>query len=313
MATGFDLIGLLLILVMALSGLKKGFIDGVLKMVGVYAAIYASMNFNNYGTLILEPLINIPDAYKVTAGFVVVFLVVMYSITFISYLLRKLVTTMHLGILDRVGGITFGAVKAGLILSAVVWAFAMVPENMRGDWQKESKLYPIVEVFAANMVTIFSLEDELLMLQSTVGSLMGQGQDAILGKALGGAGEFGLSADALTKVGGEGILSEDGQSIIPDANNLLDGGTNPLDNPLLKKAMESLEGPQREIIEQALEAMQTGNANSLLEGAIKSKDASGASLMDEAMKYMNPTQKADMHGMLEQMDAELKTLQSREE
>jgi len=304
MAMGFDLIGIVLILVMAMSGLKKGLIDGVLKMVGVYAAIYSSMNYNQYGTMILEPLIAIPDAYKVTAGFILVFLVVMYSITFVSYLLRKLVTTMKLGSLDRIGGITFGAVKAGLILSAVVWAFAMVPVEMRGSWQKESKLYPIVEVFAANMVQIFSLEDELALLQTTVGSLMGKGQDKIMEQALGSVGDLGLDMDAITGVGGTGELSADGHSIIPG------GETDILQSEMMKKAMESLEGPQKAIIEQALESLQSGNASSLLEGAINSKDASGKSLMDEAMKYMDPTQKTDLHDLIKQMESEIKTQQN---
>ncbi len=304
MATGFDVIGLFLIIVMAMSGLKKGLIDGVLKMIGIYAAIYASMNYNQYGTMVLEPLVAIPEAYKVTAGFVLVFLVVMYSITFISFLMRRLVTTMHLGSLDRIGGITFGAVKAGLILSAVVWAFAMVPVEMRGTWQKESKLYPLVEVFAADMVRIFSLEDELALLQTTVGSLMGQGQEKMMQKALGSAGDFGLDMDAITGVGGTGELASDGESIVPEQ------GTDILESDVLKKAMESLEGPQKEIIEQALESLQSGNANSLLEGAIKSKDASGKSLMDEAMKYMDPTKKTDLHDLIKQMEAEIKTQQT---
>ncbi|MEA3287749.1 MAG: CvpA family protein [Candidatus Marinimicrobia bacterium] len=313
MATGFDVIGLLLILVMAMSGLKKGLIDGVLKMVGVYAAIYASMNYNQYGTLFLEPLISIPDAYKVTAGFVLIFLVVMYSITFASFLLRKLVKTMHLGAIDRIGGISFGAIKAGLILSAVVWAFAMVPESMRGDWQKESRLYPIVEVFAANMVQLFSLEDELALLQTTVGSLMGQGKDKMLEQALGGSGDImgGLDLDAITGMSGTGTLSRDGHSIIPGPGGLPGGAADIMQSEMMKKAMESLEGPQKEIIEQALQALQSGDANSLLEGAINSKDASGKSLMDEAMKYMDPTQKTDMHEMIQQMEAQIKTQQNR--
>ncbi|NQV15657.1 CvpA family protein [bacterium] len=303
MATGFDLIGLLLILIMALSGLKKGLIDGVLKMVGVYAAIYASMNYNQYGTLFIEPLISIPDAYKTGAGFVIVFVVVMYSFTFLAFLLRKLVTTMHLGIFDRVGGITFGVTKAGLILSAVVWAFAMVPQSLRGTWQQESKLYPLVEIFAANMVQIFSLDDELALLQTTVGSLMGQGQAGMLEQALGGV-------NANSKDREEGTLSEDGQSIIPHAGGRMDGSRDFSQNKVLQKALESLEGPQKEIIEKALEAMQTGNANSLLEGAIKSKDASGKSLMDEAMKYMDPTQKADLHDKIKEMEAEIQDPQN---
>ncbi len=313
MATGFDMIGLVLIFVMALSGLKKGLIDGVFKLIGVYAAVYASMNYNHYGTLFLEPLINIPDAYKTAAGFVVVFLVVMYSFTFMSWLLRKLATTLKLGFIDRLGGITFGAVKAGLVLSAVVWAFQIIPESMRGEWQQDSKLYPVVELFAENMVSIFSLEDELALLQETVGSIMGKSQDKLLEKALnsGGMGDLGLSMDAISKVGGTGTLSADGQSIIPSAGDLMKGGTMDLSqNAALQKAMESLEGPQKEIIEKAIEALQSGNANSLLEGAIKSKDASGNSLMDAAMDYMDPAQKANLHDMIKQMESEIQTQQN---
>lgn len=307
MATGFDLVGLLLVVIMAVSGLKKGLIDGVLKIVGMYGAIYASMNYGSYGTMIIEPLISIPDSYKTTVGFVVVFLGVMYSFTFLAFLLRKLVKTMHLGAIDTFGGLAFGAAKAGMVLSAVVWAFAMVPESMRGTWQEDSKLYPIVEVFAANMVQALSLEDEMELLQTSVSSLMGSGKEKMLEQALGGAGDMGLSMDAISKVGAGGSLSSDGETIIPDASSLM--GSNPQDlmnNPMFKKAMESLEGPQKDIIEKAVEAMQTGNASSLLEGAINSKDESGVSLMDEAMKYMDPTQKADMHEMIKQMEAELK-------
>jgi len=285
MATGFDLIGLLLLVIMAVSGLKKGLIDGVLKMVGIYAAVYAAMNYNQYGTVFLEPLISIPEAYKTPAGFVIVFLVVMYSITFISYLLRKLVKTMRLGAVDRIGGFTFGALKAGLILSAFVWAFAMVPENMRGTWQKDSKLYPIVEIFAGQVVFVFSLEDELALLQG----MMDPGADktALLQMALGGEGGMGVLTG-----GGDGMGGM---------------GDELMQNETIRKALESLDGPQQAIIMQAMEAMRTGNAQSLMDGAIQSKDSTGASLMDKAMEYMNPAQKSNLHKRIKEMDAEMQS------
>ncbi len=286
MATGFDLIGLFLIVIMAVSGLKKGLIDGVLKLVGIYAAVYAAMNYNQYGTVFLEPLINIPEAYKTPAGFVIVFLVTMYSITFISYLLRKLVKTMHLGAVDRIGGITFGALKAGLILSAVVWAFAMVPETMRGTWQKDSKLYPVVEIFAGQMVYVLSLEDELALLQN----MMDPDADktALLQMALGGKG-------------GMGLLTGSGEDGMGGMGNEL------MQNETIRKALESLDEPQQAMIMQAMEAMRTGNAQSLMEGAIQSKDSTGASLMDKAMEYMNPAQKQDLHKRIKEIDAEMQS------
>ncbi len=222
MATGFDLIGLILIVIMAISGLKKGLIDGVLKMVGIYAAVYASMHYNHYGTAFLEPLINIPEAYKTPAGFVIVFLVTMYSITFISFLLRKIVKSMHLGAVDRIGGITFGVLKAGLLLSAVVWAFAMVPAGMKGTWQKESKLYPFVEIFAGQAVYILSLEDELALMQNMMDPEANKA--ALLQAALG------------SEAGGlQGLLGDESSK-----------------SEAIKQAMESMGGPQKGIMEQVL-------------------------------------------------------------
>jgi len=316
MATIFDVFGFVLLAVMVRSGLKKGLIDGVFKIVGMYAALYASMNYNEYGVIILKPLITIPENYETIAGYAGIFFAVMFFVSFISFLLRKLVNAIHLGSVDKIGGITLGVAKAGLLLSAVVWAYAMVPKDMRGDWQKRSVLYPHVEMFAGYAVEILSLEDELALLQSTMGSFMGGSQEKLLEQALGGAGgdALGLSgSEALNLIKGSGgaTFSEDGETLIPDVNSMLEGG-DLTESPIFKKALESLEGHQREIIEEALKAMQTGNANSLLEGAIRSKDESGRSLMDEAMKYMDPAQKSDLHAKIMELDEEIKARQNKQ-
>ncbi|MBC8377277.1 MAG: CvpA family protein [FCB group bacterium] len=264
MATGFDLIGLLLIVIMAVSGLKKGLIDGVLKIVGMYAAVYASMHYNQYGTAFLEPLISIPEAYKTPAGFVIVFLVVMYSITFVSFLLKKIVKTLRLGAVDRIGGITFGALKAGLMLSAVVWAFAMVPADLKGDWQKESKLYPFVEIFAGQAVYILSLEDELAMMQTMMDP--DANKAALLQAAIGG------------ETGGLQGLLGDG-----------DGGDQ---NEILGKALESMGGSQKGLLEQMLKSAGVDDVSNLdiMEEV-------------EKVKHAGTNRQADMDKMLAEIEA----------
>jgi len=301
MATIFDVFGGVLLAVMIRSGLKKGLIDGVLKMVGMYVAIWASMNYNQYGLIILKPLINIPESYETMAGYAGVFLGVMLSISIISFILQKLVNTMHLGTVDKVGGITLGVTKAGLMLSAVVWAYAMIPADMQGEWKERSILYPHVELFAGYAVKILSLEDELTMLQSTMGSFMGGSTDKLMDKALGGAGGNAL-----------GISGSEAMDLLQGGLDPSSDGGDPTDNPIFKKALESLDGPQKEIIEAAMEAMKTGKSNSLLEGAIRSKDGSGKSLMDEAMKSMDHTEKAELHAKIMELEAELKAQQNKQ-
>ncbi|MBC8191986.1 MAG: CvpA family protein [Candidatus Marinimicrobia bacterium] len=263
MATGFDLIGLLLIVIMAVSGLKKGLIDGVLKIVGMYAAVYASMHYNHYGTVFLEPLISIPEAYKTPAGFVIVFLATMYSITFISFLLKKIVKSLRLGAVDRIGGITFGVLKAGLMLSAVVWALAMVPAEMKGDWQQESQLYPYVEVFAGQAVYILSLEDELAMMQTMMDP---EANKAALLQAALGSDAGGL----------QGLLGDDASK-----------------SEAIKKAMESMGGPQKGIMEQVLKSAGVDDIENL-------------DIMEEVekVKHAGTNRQAEMDKILAEIEAE---------
>ncbi|MCF7807646.1 MAG: CvpA family protein [Candidatus Marinimicrobia bacterium] len=300
MATAFDLLGALLLIILAIGGYKKGLIDGVFKIVGMYAAMYAAMNYSAYGEIILEPFVIISDAYKSIAGFATMFLVVMAGITFVAFLLRTIVKSLHLGSVDKIGGVILGTAKGGILLSAFVWAMDLVPEDYRGTWQQRSQLYPFAEVFADLVVEVAGLEDELNLMKATVGGFMGQSKAKLMEEALGGAsGDLGISgADAMNLISGSGL------------GGMLDGGGDPTQSDVFKKAMGSLQGPQREIIEKAMEAMQTGNANSLLEGAIKSKDESGNSLMEDVMKNMNPEEKSNLHKTIMELEKEIKTRQN---
>lgn len=245
MAMGFDLAGIFLLVIMAVSGLKKGLIDGILKIVGMYAAMYVSINYSSHVLIIIQPLISIPETYRTIAGYGIAFLGTMYSFTLLGFILKKIVKTMNLGIVDRIGGITLGLSKAGLLLSAVVWAFAMVPADMRGTWQQESKLYPYVDFFAGKVVSTFGMEDEMAMLQSSVGSLV-SGEELKLPESTRGDSSSGF--DLMGLLGGE----DGGGALSPDLMKLLSGAEGEEKEALLEKAMESMSGSQKGLIEQML-------------------------------------------------------------
>ncbi|MCF7827019.1 MAG: hypothetical protein K9M55_08250, partial [Candidatus Marinimicrobia bacterium] len=171
-----------------------------------------------------------------------------------------------------------------------------------GTWQKESKLYPVVEVFAGNMVKILSLEDELATLQSMMDPNADKTQ--LIQKALGGGqGKGDGVGGVLSKLGGIGSLTEEREDITQDMDDFAE--TAPPNNQAdpMSKILDSFEGPQKEIIKQAIQAMRAGQAHSLMEGAIQSKDSTGASLLDETMQYMDPTEKLDLHKKIKEMDA----------
>lgn len=290
MATGFDLFGLFLLVVMSVGGLKKGLIDGVLKIVGVYAASYAAMNYHQYGSALLEPIYSIPEAYQTPAGFVIIFLVTMYSINLVAFILKKIVKTMRLGVVDKIGGITFGALKAGLILSVLVWVSAMVPADMQGNWKDESKLYPFADVFAGQMVSVLSLEDELAMLetmmdpdadktallQSALGSGDGEGSDGLSGLSgiMGGAGDM------------EGFMGDDSSQA-----------------SAVQKAMDNMGGARKGIMQQVLKSAG-------IEG-LGGED--GLDIMKEVDKIKNAdgNREAKMEQLMKDLEAEAQGLKEK--
>ena len=270
MATAFDLGGIFLLVVLAVSGLKKGLIDGILKIGGMYAAMYVSMNYSAHALIIVEPLISIPESYKTIAGYGIAFLATMYSFTLLGFILKKIVKTMNLGIVDRIGGITLGISKAGLLLSAVVWAFAMVPAETRGDWQEESKLYPFVEVFAGQVVYVFSLEDELAMLQTMIDP--DADKTELLQSVLGG---------------------EDGDGMSPDIMKALGAGDGGDKTDILKKALESMGGSQSGLMEQVMKSAGVD-------------DLSDMDIMEEVekLKHVGTNRQAEMDRIMDEIEAE---------
>jgi len=287
MATGFDLFGLFLLVVMSVGGLKKGLIDGVLKIVGIYAASYAAMNYHQYGSALLEPIYSLPAAYQTPAGFVIIFLITMYSINLLAFILKKIVKTMRLGVVDKIGGITFGVLKAGLILSALVWVSTMVPADMQGNWKEESKLYPFADVFAGQMVSVLSLEDELAMLET----MMDPDADktALLQTALGGDDTEGLSGLSGIMGGAddmEGFTSDDSSqaSAVQKAMDNMGGARKGIMQQVLKSAgIEGLGGDDGLDIMKEVDKIKNadGNREAKMEQLMKELEAEAQGLKEE--------------------------------
>jgi len=288
MATAFDLGGLFLLVILGVSGLKKGLIDGILKIVGIYAAIYVSMHYHAQAVLIILPLINIPENYQTIAGYGIAFLGTMYAFSLLGFILKKLVKTMNLGIVDRIGGITLGLFKAGLLLAAVVWAFAMVPEDRRGTWQKESKLYPNVEFFADQVVKIFGLDDEMKMLESTIGSIASGDMSKISQMAVSDSSGSGMDLMGLMNGEGGGVLS-------PELLKMLGGKEGEDQGTVLERAMKSMNPAQKGMIQQML-----------MSSGVSGEEAENFDLMEELDKVQTAgiDRQSDMEKKLKAIEDE---------
>jgi len=250
MASAFDMGGIFLLGLFAYTGIRQGLIQGAMKLVGATVALYATMNHSGAALLILKPFWEPPGKYASIIGFVITFVVVLYAFNFVAWILKRAFKHLHLGAVDRVGGLAFGMVKAGLILSAFVWAFMLLPVNMRGDWQQESRLYPVVDVFQASVLRMFGWEDELLMFQSAINSMVSNPGEGI--------------SDAMMEKLME-MLPDDQKAMLDEFMEISKGGGDA--SALQKKLLEM--GGDNPVLQQYMDQMQNSQTNDAWEQAVK--------------------------------------------
>jgi len=212
----------------------------------------------------------------------------MYSFTLLGFILKKIVKTMNLGIVDRIGGVTLGLAKAGLLLSAVVWAFALVPESKRGTWQQESKLYPNVEFFADQVVKIFGMEEEMEMLQSSINSIVSGDMSGLSKLAPGDSSGSSMDLMGLLGGGGDNPLS-------PELLKMLGGKEGEDKNSVIERAMKSMNGTQKGMLQQMMKS-----------AGVAGDDGDDFDIMEELNKVQTAgtDRQADMDKMLDEIEAE---------
>ncbi len=253
MASAFDMGGIFLIAIFAYSGFRHGLIQGAMKLIGATVAVQATLKYSDVTLNLIKPFWQPPGQYGAIVGFVVTFLLVLFGFNLIAWVLKRIFQNLHLGIVDKLGGVTFGAVKAGLILSAFVWAFMLLPPDMRGSWQKESQLYPYVDIFQAKVLSILGFEDELATLQQTISDMVSNP----------GAG----MSDALMK-NMMNMLPDDQRKMLDEMMSMSKEGGDPaaLQEQLMKI------GGNNPILKQYLDQMQSGTNEDAYEQALKMLD-----------------------------------------
>jgi membrane protein required for colicin V production len=118
-----------------LLGLWRGIIHEVLSLVGWVAAFYVSQM---YAPLAAEwlPMEGSSQMLRYAAGFVVVFIAVLIGTALVSWLIKKLVSAVGLGPLDRLLGSLFGLMRGVVILLAVTVFVGMTPMRDSDAWKQ---------------------------------------------------------------------------------------------------------------------------------------------------------------------------------
>ena len=118
-----------------LLGMWRGIVQEVLSLAGWVAAFYVSQMYAPAAAAWL-PMEGSSQILRYAAGFVVVFVAVLVGTVLVSALIKKLISAVGLGPLDRLLGSLFGLMRGVVILLAVTVLVGMTPMRDTEAWKQ---------------------------------------------------------------------------------------------------------------------------------------------------------------------------------
>ena len=155
-----DLLIIVVLVISVVSAFVKGFFVEVFSLVGVVFGLFVAGA--NYGAV--EPWVQRLVANREVANliaFLLIALAVMVVVGLVGRLLRGLVRTVGLGMVDRLLGAAFGLVKGCIVVTLVLMGVvAFLP---RQNWLASSRLAPVFlnAAHGGSQVVPFALGQEI--------------------------------------------------------------------------------------------------------------------------------------------------------
>jgi membrane protein required for colicin V production len=118
-----------------LLGMWRGIVQEVLSLVGWLAAFYVSQMYAPMAAAWL-PMEGSSQMLRYAAGFVVVFVAVLVGTALVSWVIKKLISAVGLGPLDRLLGSLFGLMRGVVILLAITVLVGMTPMRDTEAWKQ---------------------------------------------------------------------------------------------------------------------------------------------------------------------------------
>ena len=157
----FDLAILILISFGVLRGILKGLIIEISSLISLYVGIIGSINYSEHLSTFI---INYTKWNETTVNifcFILIFIVVVWSIMLTAKLITKILKIAYLGLLNRIFGGLFGGVKWMVILSGIIIIYnslnqvITIPNNLL----KESLSYNLLLDFG-NLIFDWSSKND---------------------------------------------------------------------------------------------------------------------------------------------------------
>jgi membrane protein required for colicin V production len=146
----FDIIIASLLLFGFVRGLLKGLFVEVASLVALIGGVYGAIHFSYFASDFLKEYVSWKQEYISLASFAITFVIIIVVIALLGKALTKIADFASLGILNKILGGVFGALKIGLIMSVVFIFFGKMNDTVpfiEKETLQESILYgPVKKV-----------------------------------------------------------------------------------------------------------------------------------------------------------------------
>lgn len=159
----FDIIIAALLIFGFVRGIMKGLFVEVASLVALIAGVYGAIHFSYFIGDWLKESVTWEERYITLAAFAGTFIVIIIVITLMGKLLTKIADFAALGILNKVLGGVFGAVKIGLILSVIFIFFSRMNDTIpfvKKEVLEESILYSPIKKVAPTLFPSIIKDEE---------------------------------------------------------------------------------------------------------------------------------------------------------
>ncbi|WP_435414218.1 CvpA family protein [Polaribacter aestuariivivens] len=126
----FDIIIAALLLFGFVRGIMKGLFVEVASLVALIAGVYGAIHFSYFIGDFLKESVSWDEEYISLAAFAGTFIIIIIIIAILGKILTKLADFAALGVLNKILGGVFGALKIGLILSIVFIFFGKMNDTI---------------------------------------------------------------------------------------------------------------------------------------------------------------------------------------
>lgn len=153
-----DIIILIPLLWGAIRGFSKGLIIEIASLVALIIGIYVAIHFSYF----ITSLIGIKSAYAPLIGFIITFALVILVIFVFAKILEKSVNLLALGIVNKLTGAFFSALKFAFILSVLIMFIERIDNHGKlipQETRKASLFYKPIGAIAPAVFPLISFDE----------------------------------------------------------------------------------------------------------------------------------------------------------